>query len=287
MIVELCGRLAPLGVPLAKYRYAGMGSIYFVDFMLFHRAFGMANMISIEGRDALVDRCTANRPLDCIRVEHTEAASFVADLADGLPTVLWLDFDGVLDDDRLDEVAQAVAALAVPSVVAVSVQVNAEQEARRIDTYAKRFARRSVPVVDKPEDLSKAKTPEIMYRILAAVIAEAVETRATFEAVAYRQLGHFVYEDGAKMLTVVGVLHHPDGTAALDACAFDELSFHKPGAEPCVIDVPKLTYRERAAIDRLLPDGDMSAAPPEVEAAAVTDYAAVYRHLPFFVDAVL
>jgi len=287
MIVELCGRLAPLGVPLSQFRYAGMGSIYFVDFLLFHRAFGMENMISIEGRDALIDRCTANRPLDCIRVEHTDAASFVSSLSDGVPTVLWLDFDGVLDDDRLDETAQAVVALAVPSVVAVTVQVNAEPEGKRLDTYAARFARRSVPPVDKPEQLSRAKTPEVMYAILAAALVDAIETRATFEQVAYSQLGHFVYEDGARMLTVVGVLHRPDAAGTVTACAFDELSFYRPGAEPFVIDVPKLTHRERAAIDRLLPTGDTSGAPPEVAEQAVAAYAAVYRHLPFFVDAVL
>ena len=287
MIVELCGRLASLGVPLARYRYAGMGSIYFVDFLLFHRAFGMADMISIEARDALIARCTANRPLRCIRVEHTDAASFVPGLADGTPTILWLDFDGVLDDDRLDETAQAVATLAAPSVIAITVQANAEREDRRVQSYANRFARRNVPVVNKPEDLSRAKTPGVLYEILAAEIQEAVATRATLEDVAYRQLAYFVYEDGARMLTVVGVLHTQGQTADLAACDFEALSFHRSGAEPFVINVPKLTYRERTAIDRLLPSGDFSAAPAEVERDAVDAYAAVYRHLPFFVDAVL
>ena len=50
-------------------------------------------MISIEGRNALLARCTANKPLDCIRVEHIDAASFVSGLSDGVSTVLWLDID--------------------------------------------------------------------------------------------------------------------------------------------------------------------------------------------------
>lgn len=183
--------------------------------------------------------------------------------------------------------SRACASGSGPDQEITSSWVNAEPEGKRLDTYAARFARRSVPPVDKPEHLSRAKTPEVMYAILAAALVEAIETRAMFEQVAYSQLGHFVYEDGARMLTVVGVLHRPDAAATVAACAFDELSFYRPDAKPFVIDVPKLTHRERAAIDRLLPTGDISAAPPEVAEQAVAAYAAVYRHLPFFVDAVL
>ena len=89
------------------------------------------------------------------------------------------------------------------------------------------------------------------------------------------------------MLTVVGVVHDADAAETLTACAFRQLTFHRDGADAFVIDVPKLTYRERAAIDRLLPTGDTSAAPPEVTEKAVAAYADIYRHLPFFVDAML
>lgn len=283
MLVEVASRMAPLGPALGDYRYVGMGAIYFVDFMVFHRAFGMTDMVSIEGRPSLVERCAANRPIDCIEVMGREAASVIAELNDGKPTICWMDYDGTLNDDRLDEVTQAIAALAAPSLYVITVHVHPGSEPDRLEEYARRFARRSVPPVDNPAQLNRARYPRLAYSILNTEIQTAVRERHAADPVAWTQIAHFAYEDGAPMLTVAGVLHASD--AAIDICGFENLDYSSADDRAFRISVPKLTYRERAQIDRLLPHGDLSDAPGEVAPESIADYAKIYRHLPFFVDA--
>jgi hypothetical protein len=50
MLCEIFGRVHPFQ-PVDEYVYVGFGSVWFQDFILFHRHLGMRDMISIE-RDA-------------------------------------------------------------------------------------------------------------------------------------------------------------------------------------------------------------------------------------------
>ena len=47
MLRDAFRRLHPFD-RIENYRYIGFGSIYFSDFHLFHRSFGMEDMLSIE-----------------------------------------------------------------------------------------------------------------------------------------------------------------------------------------------------------------------------------------------
>jgi hypothetical protein len=96
MLLEICSRMARVQ-EMSSYRHVGMGSIYFVDFSLFHRAFGIDSMISLEGREGLMERCEWNRPFDCIEVRPTSVAAALAELRSDVPTIMWLDYE-----DRLD-----------------------------------------------------------------------------------------------------------------------------------------------------------------------------------------
>lgn len=113
-------------------------------------------------------------------------------------------------------------------MVAVTVQVNAEPEGKRLDTYAARFARRSVPPVDKPEHLSRAKTPEVMYSDLGSRTGRRDRDPRNVRA-SCLQSTRALRLRGRRMLTVVGVLHRPDAAATVTACAFDELSLYPAG----------------------------------------------------------
>src|SRR2546421_725771 len=63
MFAEAFRKLSEFG-RLDAYRYVGMGSFYFSDFILFHRLLGLRQMISIEGEDdpSKQERFTFNLP---------------------------------------------------------------------------------------------------------------------------------------------------------------------------------------------------------------------------------
>src|SRR5713226_5987155 len=66
-------------IPIGESRYIGMGSLWFVDFVLFHRVLGITDMVSVE-RD-LVDRARFNQPYDCVVVREGDIGAVLTQLA--------------------------------------------------------------------------------------------------------------------------------------------------------------------------------------------------------------
>src|SRR3546814_2772121 len=63
MLCDVFRKLAAFD-PVEQYRYVGFGSVWFSDFILFHRALGVRHMLSIEQAVASKNRFEANRPFN-------------------------------------------------------------------------------------------------------------------------------------------------------------------------------------------------------------------------------
>ncbi|MGH7989319.1 MAG: O-methyltransferase, partial [Limisphaerales bacterium] len=65
----LCEAFQRLGKAkdVKEYRYVGFGSMYYGDFVLFHRILGIEHMTSIEHEDG-APRAEFNKPYSCIDV---------------------------------------------------------------------------------------------------------------------------------------------------------------------------------------------------------------------------
>ena len=70
MLVDVFQRLSAFD-DIHNYRYIGFGSIYFSDFLLFHRTLGFTKMLSIENTRTAEeqDRIKLNRPYGFIQTE--------------------------------------------------------------------------------------------------------------------------------------------------------------------------------------------------------------------------
>src|SRR5690606_4978275 len=63
MLCDIFRKLAAFE-PVEHYRYVGFGSVWFADFMLFHRALGIRHMLSIEQAVGSRERFEANKPFN-------------------------------------------------------------------------------------------------------------------------------------------------------------------------------------------------------------------------------
>jgi hypothetical protein len=286
MLLEICGRMAGVQ-PLCDYRYVGMGSIYFVDFSLFHRAFGMTSMISLEGRAGLMDRCDWNKPFDCIEVWPQTVAEALPQLVSDVPTIMWLDFEEPLDAAILGEVAEACEILGQRSILIATVNAQVGPLKNRVTRFRKRFGDRDLARVNKPEDLGSEKLRGLYHEYLDGTVDTAIKARSVRDGTAYRQIAYFSYKDGVEMLTLAWLLHGSDEDRTMDACGLDNLDFAETGAEPFRIEVPRLTYRERLELDKLLPAGKLDDAPDGVDLSDIEAYATLYRQMPIYVDALI
>lgn len=290
MLCETFRRLAEFA-KVESYRYIGFGSIYFSDFLLFHKTLGFSNMLSIE-RDLVNEaRFAFNRPFKCIKLEFGESNEILPKLPWDVRTILWLDYDGQLNDSVLTDVAFFCANACSSSMILVTVNAQFNtNEAEPIQKLKDRVGSDKVPSNITLQDLGGWKTADVYRRIVENEILETLSQRnggrpagSKFQ---YKQLFNFRYSDGAKMLTVGGLLHDEGQSPHVEKCAFETLHFVRSGFNPYFIEVPNLTYREIRHLDTQLPNDDykqlLASAIPEND---LEKYARVYRYFPAFAEA--
>ena len=309
MLCEAFQRLYPFA-RIETYRYVGFGSIYFSDFYLFHNALGMGDMLSIE-KDAHAQECFEfNRPYNCVRLDFRLASEVLPELDWRTKTIIWLDYDGKLDEMVLSDATSVCARASSGTILLVSVNAQADRapdEAARqeytgetglpfdLDNYRLRELRKRVGEA-LPSDITGGALrgkgmAEISRKLITGAIEEALVIRnGTLPAgkkFTYHQIFNFRYSDGATMLTLGGVLFEADDQDKFDACSFNELPFVRSGEEAYTIKVPCLTLKEMRHLNAQLPEKegaslDISGVPPP----DVKAYAELYRYFPTFAEAI-
>ncbi|MBX7210400.1 MAG: hypothetical protein K1X78_18965 [Verrucomicrobiaceae bacterium] len=309
MLCETFGRLYPFQ-PVDSYGYIGFGSIYFSDFQLIHRNLGINDLLSIERDEDNAKRFEMNLPYGCISMDFRESGVVLPTLNWNKRRVVWLDYDGTLDTDVLADAATLASKATSGTMIVFSVNAHpvAEptEEARKI-TEAKQGApfrladyRLSKLQENLPEKiptdvtgtmLDMKGTPQVLRRVLLGEINAKLAVRngslPDAEQLAFVQVLHFVYQDGAQMLTLGGVLVAKQELAMFEACRFGELPFYRQDDRPFPIKVPCLTPREMHQLNSFLPSDDPTQLKREgIPDADVKRYAEVYRYFPNYSEIV-
>src|SRR5690606_27344734 len=140
------------------YCYLGMGSLAFVDFNLAHRALGIDELISVE-KEKFFERAKFNVPFSCISVVP-------GDIHDVLPTIdlpsknliVWLDYDGKLDDSIVDDVGLCARKLKRGSILLATVNAESGLKPNQIkyeaEELTKRLERRRLPAKLEPKHIA-------------------------------------------------------------------------------------------------------------------------------------
>lgn len=91
--------------PIADYQYVGMGSLWFSDFVVLHKALGIRKMWSIEKYSP--KRAAFNNPLGFIKVLPGEIKDELPKLmAANVNSIVWLDYDHDLRDGIVGDLQQ-------------------------------------------------------------------------------------------------------------------------------------------------------------------------------------
>lgn len=310
MLCEAFLRLHPFE-RIESYQYVGFGSIYFSDFQLFHRWLGINNMLSIE-KDAYAKECFEfNKPYSCIRLDFRSSTDVLPELDWSPRTIAWLDYDGKLDNAALSDIASVSARAPSGSVLVVSVNVQVEHDpdpdtrkryseetglAFSVDEYRLWELRNRIGDAVPPEitgrDLRGTGLASVCRKVIDSRIREALSSRNSAGPahlkMSYSQIVHFIYSDGAIMLTVGGVFVSADEEYKLTACGFNDLPFVRSAETPYKIVVPCLTLKEMRHLNAQLPfRPDQPSPPPGVPATDTQRYTELYRYFPTFAEAIL
>ena len=290
MICETIRRLSVFA-STESYRYVGFGSINFSDFALFHRRLNMSNLIGIEKDDDKSSRFEFNKPFDCIEIRFGHSTAVLSELDWSQRSVFWLDYDGKLNSDVLTDVTSFCANAVSGSMLVVSVNAQIPTDARdRVKKLGTAVGAEKVPVNLQERDLGGWNTARTYRRIISNVIVDQIRKRngglPECNQMMWRQVLNFEYADGAKMMTVGGLIFDRGQEPHYHKCAFTNLEFVRTGDDGYRIDVPMLTYRELRYLDKQLP----CAAPDDIEASGIRTedieaYRKVYRYFPTFAEA--
>jgi hypothetical protein len=298
MLSDIFRRLSAFS-PLEEYRYVGFGSVWFSDFLLFHRMLGIKHMLSIEKAAASSKRFEANRPFN-FDIDFRTSTEVLPDMGYDRRQFIWLDYDDPITTDMLRDAASIATRARSGTVLAVSVQCHRAPEVADADrdrandgnalTAEERFKSRFQEFNIDP-DITRAELGgwpfgELSRNMFLESIKSALEVRRLAnpeDQVCCKVICNFDYEDGAKMTTSVLVFYSLDEESEFEACYFSNLDFLDAGDDPIYIPTPKLTVREFRMLESQLPlatnsELDMGFIPPN----EAKGFVQMYRYFPNF-----
>ena len=86
-----------------EYQYVGFGGLMFTDFKLFHKELSVDSMYSIEG-SFTPEKLEFNKPFSCIKILHGLSTNMLLKIDLSKPSIVWLDYDGVLTMDVFTDI---------------------------------------------------------------------------------------------------------------------------------------------------------------------------------------
>ena len=291
MIVETFAHLSNF-YTMDSYRYIGFGSPFFSDFSLVHRSLGITDMICIERDKHHAERFEFNKPFKCIELKFGESVDILPKLEwIERPTMIWLDYDDPMNSAILSDIGVASTSLVSGSFLLVTVRNSAgDFGANSRERLAKLGGEVGTRIPDdvRHPDLVPKSLGRLLWRIIDSEIKYKVNERSSglrdSLQYKYEQILHFDYRDGARMLTVGGIIYQKSQRNQFTECNFTSLPFAMAGDTPHGIKCPPLTYKELKCLDSQLP-GPPTPSLPGVKMEQIGEYAEHYRYFPNYVEA--
>ncbi|MEA3327662.1 MAG: O-methyltransferase [Chloroflexota bacterium] len=287
MILEVLQRLHGGGFSILDYQYTGFGSIYFVDFILFHRYLGIKKLLCAEHDTGIKKRMKFNKPYKVVDIKMNNIGSIIPNLDSNIKHILWLDYDTVLNSDIASDINLAAYKLPKGSILLVTVDVkppSGREGPKEWMEYFKTEAERYFEYNWEEQDFSQSALPEVNYHIINNAIKDGITGRPK---VRFIQLFNFSYADGHPMVTMGGIIGTEVELNKVKSCNFSNIDFirrdHKD--PPYEISVPRLTRKECLYLDRHMPCSDSwSPSDFELDPDEILNYRSIYRYYPLYAE---
>lgn len=246
---------AVLDIP--SYKFVGMGSLWFVDFLLAHRVLSIKSMTSIEQSELGYKRALYNCPLSCISVLKGDVSTVLPTLPIGeSPHLMWFDYEGSISGSVLTDIESAIERCAPNSVLIVTINAKLDQlpqedhagEKLSVPDSLRSVAGDLVPNPLAPQRLRASDYPRLLSEIIQNQFVHVCAKSA--RGLTFTKLFDLPYSDGTPMITVGGVLSDSDHSASLAEIIGNG---KWRGVVDEVISIPPLTVKEKLALDRLMP----------------------------------
>jgi len=273
-----------------EYQYIGFGGLTFTDFKLFHKELHIDEMHSIEGGDLLSkERIEFNRPYSFIKIYKDLSTNILARINLTKRSIVWLDYDGVLDNYMFEDLSLLMRQLPIGSVYLITCNRELKSddtgEEYTVEQFKDKFESLS-PFDVSVKDFSGEKNFKTIKRMFSTQIESIMNDRnRNGENVQFQQLYNILYQEnrGAKMFTFGGLITDKD--TQIEELNLGDFSFIRNNEDICKIDIPNLTFREEIHINQHIPEKVESLKREKIlDAKDIDKYLAIYKFLPNFFD---
>jgi len=251
ILIELFQKLQNYNkkINLVEYHYIGLGSVYYYDFILFHKFLNINKMISLD-KENTKKRFEFNKPYDFIEFRNVSTTDFLLNYNFKDKLLIWLDYDSMLydikDDAKNDSILNDIEEITKKSkvndffilTIDVTCPENPEQKQNFLNCFDIYIS-------------SKFKKEKFIYPlhyhcVIQDILLNYIEEHQKFQDVKFRKLFSFNYKDSAYMYTLGGIYDESDKFQK----SFSNETFVTINKEKIInIDVPILTYREKLYLD--------------------------------------
>lgn len=296
MLLDALQRLMAGGFDLRSYQYTGMGSLYFVDFILLHKFLGISRLWCVERDRSLYARLEFNKPSRLIRVIPEAIGDVIGELDRSQRHLVWMDYDQRLDQTIAEDFRLAVASVPNSSIVLITVDakspeldLSAQEPKGPLAPHWRSYYERHVgPYFDHDwtdehftEDMVTATLAKILFNIARAAALPDFE---------FLPLFNFTYADGHPMVTVGGMVGREAERTMIARCDFSDSDYVRRAGfdRQYRIEVPRLTRKEKLYLDSYMPcEENWRPAELEMRVEDIHHYRAIYRFYPTYVEMLL
>jgi len=272
-----------------EYQYIGFGGIAFTDFKLFHKELHINEMTSIEGGNQVEEeRIRFNKPFSFINLEFGLSTTILPKIDLHKPSIVWLDYDDVLNNSMFEDIAVLFRKLPAGSVYLFT--SNRELKDRNtgdeyeVESFREKFGT-IVPFDIKNKDFSGTENFKTIRRMLFSHASSFLTERNLIgDNLKFHQLYNFLYQEnrGAKMYTFGGIIEKAD--FKIEDLGVSEFDFLKTNEEPYRIKIPNLTNKETDWINKYFEEEEELISSKIVKKEDLEKYKKTYKFLPNYYD---
>ena len=253
VLKEICSPLKA-----ADYQYIGMGSAFFVDFKLFHKSLGINEMFSFEGKKSNVNRCSFNKPFDCIEIipERTEKGLTEIDW-ETKKSIVWLDYEDELRGWMINDIDTVSQNAKSGNVLIITLRRTYEKDIDDLNKEFSDYILNQLTLNDMHIKNSANSLKTILSSAINNKLIKAFSVYPADEKIDFCPLFEFTYEDGAAMFTFGGIFLNENDKTEFQNYKFHDLEFMQESNRPYSISCPIITDKEFHLLNAKLPTADV------------------------------
>ncbi|ELA7626111.1 hypothetical protein Q7142_004412 [Vibrio parahaemolyticus] len=296
---DLLGNLA-LGRDLKNYKYISLGGPMLADHQALHHELGLTKLVSIERDSAVLTRQDFNKPYSCIECWEGSTSDYINNFNEDDPVIIWLDYTDTKWGAQINDCVSLIENLKVYDIFKVTFNANPDSlKGNSAVTPLEAFqTKANCSQLSANLTANDVKGMDRFALTISEMFMRATEDALGLEELVYVPLTQFRYIDNRhQMLTVTGIILPEDHENALCSLLNDShLANWSYMAESWKhiqeINVPDITLKERAEINRHLPcqegEFDLETLPFKLDKNArkakekIDNYIKYYRFIPNF-----